>query len=237
MSFPPYMDTHEVHAHLLSIEDKEQKEMNSDSCYLWTDQNQYGVTAKKLCKLSPQIVQMIKCYLDGQARSQAQQHRPHHLKQVPYPVQVRLSPKAWHLPQLPILQNSHLPLLAWALARRSSSFSGSRLTTGSSRSSSAERLLDCSYSVQAPGWKRPDQDSSSPRMLGWNTEQQLTKKSGIISRQQLTDNVSLLNETAAHWMSGVIKSTANWKCQEWSRQHLIEMSGVKTEQQLGHLEN
>jgi hypothetical protein len=65
------MDTHEVHAHLLSIEDKEQKEMNSDSCYLWTDQNQYGVTAKKLCKLSPQIVQMIEFYLDGQARSQA----------------------------------------------------------------------------------------------------------------------------------------------------------------------
>jgi hypothetical protein len=53
------MDTHEVHAHSLSTEDKEQKEMNSDSCSLWTDQNQEGVTAKKLCKLSPQIVHVI----------------------------------------------------------------------------------------------------------------------------------------------------------------------------------
>jgi hypothetical protein len=83
-------------------------------------------------------------------------------------------------------------------ARRSSSFSGCMLTTGSSRSSSVERLLDCSYSVQTPRWKCQDriQDSSSPTRSGLNIGYQVIKSTRVInrsiahrSRQQIIEEI------------------------------------------------
>jgi hypothetical protein len=95
-------------------------------------------------------------------------------------------------------KHRHSVLLVWKYLpsiRRSPSFSGCMLTIGSSRSSSLEKLLDCSYSLQTPRWKCQDriQDSSSPTRSGLNTGYQVIKSIRIVnrsiahqSRQQIT---------------------------------------------------
>jgi hypothetical protein len=98
-------------------------------------------------------------------------------------------------------KHRHSVLLVWKYlpsARRSPSFSGCMLTTGSSRSSSVEKLLDCSYSVQTPRWKCQDriQDSSSLTRSGLNTGYQVIKSTRVVnrsiahrSRQQITEEI------------------------------------------------
>jgi hypothetical protein len=54
---------------LLSTRGKKQERTDSDFCYLSTDQDHKGVTARKMCKSSPWIVQLIESYLDGRVRS------------------------------------------------------------------------------------------------------------------------------------------------------------------------
>jgi hypothetical protein len=72
------------------------------------------------------------------------------------------------------------------------------LTTGSSWSSSVEKLLDCSYSVQTPRCKCQDriQDNSSPTRSGLNTGYQVIKSTRVVnrsiahqSRQQITEEI------------------------------------------------
>jgi hypothetical protein len=98
-------------------------------------------------------------------------------------------------------RHRHSVLLVWKYlpsARRSPSFFDCMLTTGSSQSSSVEKLPDCSYSVQTPRWKCQDriQGSSSPTRSGLNTGYQVIKSTKVVnrsithrSRQRITEEI------------------------------------------------